>query len=343
MSSNATLFGLLGFALVLGGIGGYAGYTVGYSRAHLEAQVQIAEKDKQIADLSSRPAPRPEGGEKAGDKQEKPEFEPTTMTAEELSVLVPSLGGLSGEAQSKATYILNNVVGACMPCFDQQYSIGKCLERAPKLLDKTMCSDMQNLGERAVRLAKAGKSPDEIRAAVEFSQPWLNVDTSGRPSKGPADAPVTIVEYSDFQCPYCKKAQPNIKEVSAKYGNKVRWVFMNQPLAMHQMARPAALAALAADKQGKFWEYHDALFASEGIDEAKLVQIARDIGLNVGKWEADRKSTEVDQMVADDVRVAEKWKISSTPTFLVNGYKIKGAMPPEFFARIIDAELEDPR
>ncbi len=342
MSSNGTIFGLLGFSLLLGLGGAYAGYSVGYSTATLEAQVQLAAKDKEIADAAAKPAPRAERAE-GGEKKDRPEFEPTTMTADEIATLVPGLADLSGDASTKATYILNNVVGACVPCVDQQYSIAKCLERAPKLLDRSICGDVPNIAARVVRLAKEGKSPDDIRAAADFSHPWLNVDTAGRPSKGPADAPVTIVEYSDYQCPYCKKAQPNMKEVAEKYGNKVRWVFMNQPLAMHKMARPAAIAALAADEQGKFWEYHDALFAAEGIDEAKLVQIAKDIGLNMGKWEAARKSTKVDQLVADDVRQAEKWKITSTPTFLVNGYKIKGAMPPEMFARIIDAELADPR
>jgi protein-disulfide isomerase len=180
-----------------------------------------------------------------------------------------------------------------------------------------------------------------MRSSLEFSHPWIPLDVAGSPAKGPADAPITIIEYSDYQCPYCKKAQPSMKALQAKYGDRLRIVFMNQPLAMHAMARPAAIAAHAAEKQGKFWEYHDALFESEGIDEEKLVGIARALDLNMSKWESDRKSTEIDALVAADVARAEKWKITSTPTFFVNGYKVKGAQPPEFFERIIEAELAD--
>lgn len=343
MSQNGTIFGLLGFALVLGGVGAFGGYKVGYDRASLEAQVALAAKDKEIADAKAAPPARSraDDGDGGGGKKDKPPFEPTTYTAEAMAALVPEVADLRGEAQTKALYTFNNVVGACMPCADQQYSLGKCIEKAPKLLDKTMCANLPALAKRVVRLARQEKSPDEIRAAVDFGQPWVPLDPGTAPSKGKADAPITLIEYSDFQCPYCKKSQPNIKAVEAKYGDKVRVVFMNQPLQMHKMARPAALAAMAASKQGKFWEYHDALFASEGLDEARLQQIAKDVGLNVARWESDRKSTEVDAMVAADQARAEKWKITSTPTFFVNGYKVKGAQPPEFFERIIDAELAD--
>lgn len=337
MSQNATVFGLLGFALLLGGAGAYGGYRVGYDRASLEAQVKLAERV--VAEPAAPAAPREGDG---GGKKEKPEFVPTTLTTADLQEYVPSLSGLSGDAEAKALYVLNNVVGACVPCFDQQYSIGKCLQREPKLLDKTLCADTKTVAERVVRLAKANKSPDEIREQTEFSQPWVPLDVTGRPSKGNANARVTIVEYSDFQCPYCKKAQPNIKAIEEKYGDKVRFVFMHQPLQMHKLARPAALAAAAADKQGKFWEFHDALFEAEGFSEASFPEIAASIGLNVKRWEEDRNSMEIDKLVSEDVRTAEKWKITSTPSFFVNGYKVKGAVSPEFFSRIIDAELADP-
>ncbi len=341
MSQNSTVFGMLAFALLLGGVGSYGGYKVGYDRASLEAKVELAAKDKEIADAKTAAAAAPKGDGEGGGKKDKPAFEPTDYTADTLAALVPDIGTLRGEAQTKAVYAFNNVVGACAPCVDQQYSLGKCIERAPKLLDKSLCANLPTLSRRVVRLAKQEKSPDEIRSAVDFGQPWLPLDPSTAPSLGKADAPITIIEYSDFQCPYCKKAQPNVKAVEAKYGDKVRIVFMNQPLAMHKMARPAALAAMAADKQGKFWEYHDALFSSQGLDEERLVAIAKEVGLNVPKWESDRKSTDVDAAVAADQARAEKWKITSTPTFFVNGYKIKGAQPPEAFERIIEAELAD--
>ncbi len=343
-TGTSTVFGMLAFALLLGGAGAYGGYHLGYANATIEAQARQDQAARASAD--ARPAEaapaRGEGADGTSKKKEKPPFEPTTLTRVELSPLVPGLGSLSGEAEAKALYVLNNVVGACVPCFEQQYSIGKCLQREAMLVDATLCADVKTVASRVVRLAKANKSPDEIRNQTEFTQPWVPLDVTGRPSRGPADAPVTLVEYSDFQCPYCKSAQPNLKIVEEKYAGKLRIVFMNDPLPMHSMARPAALAAAAAEEQGRFWEYHDALFASEGLDEARLVRIANDLGLNVPKWEADRKSLQVDQRVSEDQRTAEKWKITSTPSFFVNGYKVKGAVAPEVFARIIDAELADP-
>ena len=232
MSQNLTVFGLLGFAVLLGAGGAYGGYRVGYDRATLEAKVQIAES----ATAAAAAAPAKRGGEEADDgegaksKKDKPEFEPTTLTKEELVTYVPSLASLSGDSEAKALYVMNNVVGACVPCFEQQYSLGKCLQREAKLLDKTLCADVKTVANRVVRLAKANKSPDEIKEQTEFSQPWVPIDTAGRPSKGPADAPITLIEYSDFQCPYCKKAQPNIKAVEEKYAGKLRIVFMNEPL-----------------------------------------------------------------------------------------------------------------
>ncbi len=341
MNQNSTVFGLLAFALLLAGLAGYGGYTVGHKQASLEAAAELTKKDAELSAARAAPAPRGGGEGEGAAKKEKPEFVPTDYTAEQLTGLVPELGELGGEAQTRAVYALNNIVGSCVPCMDQQYSMGKCLERAPKLLDKSMCANMPRLARRVVRMARQEKSPDDIRAGAEFSQPWLPIEPGDAPSKGRADAPITLIEYSDFQCPYCKKAQPNIKALEAKYGDKLRVVFMNQPLAMHKMARPAALAALAADKQGKFWEYHDAIFAAEGLDDAKLVTLAGQVGLDVPRWEKDRASTEVDAAVAADAARAEKWKITSTPTFLVNGYKVKGAQPPEFFDRIIEAELAE--
>jgi protein-disulfide isomerase len=341
MSQNTTIFGMLGFAVLLAAGAGWGGYTLGYDRAALEAKVTIAERDAELAAARAAPAPARAGEKGEGERKERPDFVPTEYTVDQMVALIPEASSLQGEAQVKALYAFNNIVGSCVPCMDQQYSFGKCLERAPKLLDKSMCANLPALSKRLVRLAREERSPDELRAGLEFSQPWLPIDPGSAPSKGKADAPITLVEYSDFQCPYCKKAQPNIKALEEKYGDRLRVVFMNQPLAMHQMARPAAVAALAADRQGKFWEYHDALFASQGLDEDRLVAIAKEIGLNVSKWESDRKSTEVDAAIRADVQRAEKWKITSTPTFFVNGYKVKGAQPPEFFERIIEAELAD--
>ncbi len=336
MKDNLTVVILCVFALLLGGAGAYGGYRVGYDRATLEGKLLLSEKDKEViaAKAEVAAAPRRDGGEGKG--KEKPAFEPTVFTAADLAA-VEGLSSLDAPAQSKALYILNNVVGACEPCVEQQYSLGKCLQRAPKLLDRTLCQNVAGLAARTVRLAKSGKSPDDIRAQVELPA-WSPVNPEG-PSRGPKDARITIVEISDFQCPYCKKSQASLHAVDEKYAGKIRWIFINLPLEMHKMARPAALAVMAAEKQGKFWVLADALFASQGLDEAKIAAEAAQVGLNVAKWTADKASTEVDSAVAAQLAVAKKLGITSTPMFFVNGYKVKGAQPPEVFSRIIEAEL----
>ena len=340
MSQQALVGGLAVLAVVTGVLGAWGGYRVGYDKAALEARVALAEKETELAkSQAAAPGGKAEG---KGEKAEKPKFEPTELALEELAPLVPGLSALTGSKQQTALYVLNNTVGGCSPCVDQAYSLGKCIQREPKLLDRALCANLATLGRRLVEQAGAGKSPDDVRAAVDFPQGWYPfVVPQDAPSKGRTDAPITLVEISDFQCPYCKKSQPNVKAVLDKYGADVRIVFVHQPLAMHKMARPAAIAAAAANRQGKFWEFHDALFASQGLDEGKIVGIAESLRLDMSRWEADRKSVEVDQAVQRNQDLANKWKFTSTPTFLVNGYRVKGAQPPEAFGRIIDLELKE--
>ncbi|MFZ5480297.1 MAG: DsbA family protein [Myxococcota bacterium] len=323
----------LAVATVFAAAGAFGGYRFGYQQAQLDRPAPVAEVRAVEAAAPAAPA----------EKKEKAEFKPTTLTASELSV-IPGLAGLDAGAQEKALYILNNVPGACQPCMDTGRSLGRCLLDDAKLLDRTLCRNVPKLAARTVRLAKAGKAPDEIRAQVEFTSPWVPLDPgAARPSKGPADAPVTLVEISDFQCPYCKKSQTTLTALDERYAGKLRWVFVHLPLAMHEAAKPAALGAFAAQQQGKFWPFHDALFASEGLDDAKIRGVAQNVGLDLERWEADRASIDADKAVAADVALAEKYKITSTPTFFVNGYKVKGNQPIEVFARIVDAELEDIR
>jgi predicted DsbA family dithiol-disulfide isomerase len=339
MSQHGLVGGLAVLAVATGALGAWGGYRVGYDKAALEARVALAEKE---AELARSQAAAPATGEGRGERADKPKFEPTEMVAEELGSLVPGLSGLTGTRLQTALYVLNNTVGGCPPCIDQAYSLGKCIQREPKLLDRKLCANLPTLSRRLVEEAGAGKGPDDVRAAVDFPQGWYPFEIpEDVPSKGRKDAPITMVEISDFQCPYCKKSQANVKAVLDKYGSDVRMVFVHQPLAMHKMARPAAVAAAAADRQGKFWEFHDALFASQGLDEGKIVGIAEALHLDMRRWEDDRKSVAVDQAVQRDQDLASRWKFTSTPTFLINGYRVKGAQPPEAFDRIIDLELKE--
>lgn len=160
----------------------------------------------------------------------------------------------------------------------------------------------------------------------------------GRPSHGPEDAPITVVEFSDFQCPFCARLAPTIHGLPDRHAD-VRVVFRQLPLPNHPMARPAAAAALAAQRQGKFWEMHDALFAREGrLDEGDLEEVAAEIGLDVAQWNADRADPAIEQMIAEDETLAKQLGIRGTPASFVNGMFVGGAQPPETFDAVIEKE-----
>ena len=176
----------------------------------------------------------------------------------------------------------------------------------------------------------------------EDSKKVYKVDAGNAPSVGPKSAPVQIVMFSDFQCPFCSRVVPTIKEIEDKYKGKVRLSFRNFPLPFHDKAMPAAEAAMAASEQGKFWEMHDKLFANQqNLDRPNFEKFAGEIGLNVDKFKADLDSGKLKQAVNADVQYANSLGGGmGTPTFFINGRKVAGAMPFASFAQIIDEELK---
>jgi len=160
------------------------------------------------------------------------------------------------------------------------------------------------------------------------------------PSKGPADARVTIIEFSDFQCPFCKRAEPIVAEVLERYPQDVRLVYRHLPLASHSRAAPAAAAAVCADGQGKFWQYHDTLFANNRqLGDDDLLRYATELGLEIDPFKECLASDETHTKVQADLEAARELGISGTPAFLVNGVLISGAKPASEFVKVIDAEL----
>ena len=167
------------------------------------------------------------------------------------------------------------------------------------------------------------------------------VDAGNAPSKGPKSAPVQIVEFSDFQCPFCGRVVPTIKQIEDKYGDKVRISFRNFPLPFHNNAQAAAEAGAAANAQGKFWQMHDKMFANQqALDRASLEKYAGEIGLDVGKFKSDLDSGKYKDVVNKDMEYAKTVNVNGTPAFFINGHFINGAMPFESFAQVIDAELQ---
>jgi protein-disulfide isomerase len=182
--------------------------------------------------------------------------------------------------------------------------------------------------------------PGEPDPAVNYAIPV----GEGRPIKGNVEALVTIVEWSDFECPYCSKVLPTLTQIEKDYGDKVRVVFRQQPLPMHKNAPAAAKAALAAHRQGKFWEMHDKLFAAApqkqlGPTVDSYTAFATELGLDVEKFKTDFADPVFDTMIKEDQEVAAKFGGGGTPSFFINGRPLSGARPYEQFKAVIDEEL----
>jgi len=160
------------------------------------------------------------------------------------------------------------------------------------------------------------------------------------PTRGPADAPVTLVEYTDFQCPYCGRAQETLETLRARYGDKLRMVFKNMPLQMHPNSHFAAEAALCAKDQGKFWEMHDWLFSHHNeLEKEKVYAQAKEMGLDVEAMKTCVDKGTHNSDIDKDVEEAQSFGITGTPGFVINGRLITGAQPVENFEEIINEEL----
>jgi protein-disulfide isomerase len=164
----------------------------------------------------------------------------------------------------------------------------------------------------------------------------------GAHTKGSPQALVTIVEWSDFQCPFCQRVNPTMDQIQKEYGDKVRIAFKHNPLPMHNRALPGAIAAEAAGKQGsdKFWKMHDLLFANgKELTDENFAKWAAEIGLDVEKFTADLKDPALEKKVKEQQAQGAKLGARGTPAFFVNGRFLSGAQPFEAFKKLIDEEL----
>ncbi len=185
------------------------------------------------------------------------------------------------------------------------------------------------------------KKDASVRILVKEPEAKLVVDTDGYPTWGNAKAPVTIVEFSDFECPYCSRALPIIAQIKKEYGpDKVRVVFRDMPLPSHGRAVPSALAAHCANEQGKFWEMHDALFNNQAkLADADLKEHAKTLKLDEAKFNECFDKKKHMSIVDKSRKEAEALGIQATPSFVVNGALIQGAQPFEKFKAKIDRAL----
>ncbi len=160
------------------------------------------------------------------------------------------------------------------------------------------------------------------------------------PSFGPKDAKVTLVEFSDFQCPYCSRAGQAAKQIKEKYGDKIRFVFRQFPLSFHKQAHLASQAALAADAEGKFWPYHDLLFENQRqLDRPSLEKYAKQVGLNMAKFKKALDDTTYAKAVDADLELGKQVAVSGTPTMFLNGTRVPNPTDFAGISKLIDAAL----
>ncbi|HYI00946.1 DsbA family protein, partial [Hyalangium sp.] len=188
--------------------------------------------------------------------------------------------------------------------------------------------------------APAAEAPAQPQQRQLLSTTVFKVPLEESPTQGPADALVTMVEFTDFQCPFCSRANATVKQVQEDYGNKLRLVVKQHPLPFHPRARPAAIASLAAHNQGKFFAYHDKLFANQSrLDDASLETFAKEVGLDMKRWKKDLADPKLAAIVDRDAALAQSLGARGTPGFFVNGRFFSGAQPIEIFRAVIDEEM----
>jgi protein-disulfide isomerase len=231
--------------------------------------------------------------------------------------------------------------------------IAGCAKKDPN------CPRSPRIAKQVVEMAKQGKSLGEMLAYVDGENTKNPRAAAGAgdappppgpkkveipahsPYKGPKNAKVTIVEFSDFQCPFCGRVIPTVNEVMQKYGKDVHLAFVNQPLPFHENAKGAARAFMAAQRQGKAWELHDKMFANQqALTVPDLEKYAQQVGLNVERFKKDMTDAAVDKEIADDQALAGKVGATGTPTFFINGREVSGAQPFASFSTVIDEEIK---
>jgi protein-disulfide isomerase len=263
------------------------------------------------------------------------------------SVSGVSFDGMSDAQKAAALQVLNE--HKC-ECGCNMESIAECAKK------DSSCPRSPKLVREIVGLAKQGKGTADLvayldrenkgsgaapSAAAAPAGPKKVAIPAGSPRKGPKAAKVTIVEFSDFQCPFCGRVTPTVKEIEQKYPKDVALVFVNQPLPFHDKAQGAAQAFLAAHRQGKAWEMHDKMFGNQqALSEADLDKYAQEIGLNVAKFKKDFADPKIKEQIQSDQALANSVGANGTPTFMINGREVVGAQPFAAFQTVIDEEIK---
>jgi protein-disulfide isomerase len=195
----------------------------------------------------------------------------------------------------------------------------------PDVIEKSMTLYV----EKKRKEQEAEKLSDSLNNRYE-------VDYGDSPSLGNKKAKYHLVVFTDFECPYCKRGDETVQALKEKYGDDLYVIQKNYPLAFHKNAKPAAKAALAAHEQGKFFEYSSKLFDNQKkLDQEIYLDLAKDLKLDINQFKKDMNSEKIEKQLDKDIEIASTVKVSSTPNFILNGVKIAGAYPIDYFEKII--------
>ncbi len=202
-------------------------------------------------------------------------------------------------------------------------------------------ANLKQLKLQKARQVYADSLRAKIDVAVLLRPPSVTVAYDPTRVKGDPNAPITIVEFSDFQCPFCKKSESTLHELLTKYSGRVKLAYLDFPLReIHPQAQSAAEAARCAGEQGKFWEYHDALYEEQSkLDGAELLTHARALHLDEKSFQSCLNSGKFKSKIEADMEQGRKVGVAGTPGFFVNGVFLSGALPPADFEKIIDNQL----
>ena len=214
---------------------------------------------------------------------------------------------------------------------------GKTLDETKVDIERAL--RVQKGNERRAQFFTELSAKNEVKILLDPPRATIAL-RPGAPVEGPANAPITIVEWSDYQCPFCKRAHPTVEQVLTEYKDKVRFVYLDYPLPFHQMAMPAAQAVHCAEDQGKFWEYHKNLFEVAGdLSTADLTKRATDLGLDSAAFQACTDSKKHDALIKANYDDGSALGVTGTPAFFINGRMLVGAQPIEQFRELINDEL----
>jgi len=283
------------------------------------------------------------------------------QTATGASVALPSVGGGGNVAEIKGVSfdgLKDEQKTAAIELFNEQscsgcpgsYSLAQCLnvEKPNAMLVAAANLAVRNLRagrskEQAAQvLTRAVERQPRQRRPAEDDDKVYEVSLGDAYVKGPEDAPITIVEFSDFQCPFCSRANNTVEQVFDAYPGKVKVAFKHFPLSFHKQAKGAAAATEAAGEQGKLWEIHDKVFQNQrNLLEEDLVRYAEQLGLDVEKFKADMKRSDILAKVDKHIAEGRSLGVTGTPTFFVNGKKLKGAKPFSAFQTAINEALKE--